>query len=195
MQQIPLRLLNFCVRISFQFNEHHQLPDSQDCMQSQNYKYLKTCTSKSSGGQWNSVRLSQICFSQTLYFLLYLLPHRVSVTCQIKKMEQPIHSTSDKYTGSPLHPKHLVEDGHSGVSSHAQNTVLNRYPAPLCCREAIVQLLISAAGCCGKNAVSQLTTAKQAPLCPLPELRAALSCYSDAFTLALSRPASTITTS
>ncbi|XP_040975110.1 uncharacterized protein LOC121232505 isoform X2 [Aquila chrysaetos chrysaetos] len=44
----------------------------------------------------------------------------VSVTCQTKKMEQPIHSTPDKYTRSPLHPEHLVEDVHSGVSSHAR---------------------------------------------------------------------------
>ncbi|XP_074691054.1 uncharacterized protein LOC141927701 [Strix aluco] len=47
---------------------------------------------------------------------------RVSVTCQIKKMKQPIHTKPDKYTRSPLHHKHLAEDVHSGVSSHAQNT-------------------------------------------------------------------------
>lgn len=30
-------------------------------------------------------------FHLILKFLLSLLPHRVSVSCQIKKMEQPIH--------------------------------------------------------------------------------------------------------
>lgn len=100
MRQIPLRLLNFSVRISFQFNEHHLLSASQGCMWSQNYKYLETQASKSGGGkvQRDSVRLSQICLSQMLYFLLYLLPYRVSVTCQIKKLEQSIGSKPDKYT-------------------------------------------------------------------------------------------------
>ena len=148
MRQIPLRLLNFCVMISFRFNKHHLLSASQDCMWSQNSKYLGTCTSTSGGGEASETLCdSQICLSQILYFLLYLLPRRVSVTCQIKKMEQPIHSKPDKYTRSPLHHERLVEDVHSGVSSRAQNTVLNRCPAPWCCSEAIVQLPISAAGC------------------------------------------------
>lgn len=92
------------------------------------------------------MRLSQISLSQILYFLLYLLPCRVSVTCQIKKLEQPIHSKPDKYARSPLRCERVVEDVHSDVSSHVQNTVFNRYQAPLCRREAIVQLPISAAG-------------------------------------------------
>ena len=60
-------------------------------------------------GQRDSARLSQICSSLILYFLLCLLPHRVSVTCQMQKLEQPIHSRPDKYPGSPVHQERLVK--------------------------------------------------------------------------------------
>lgn len=78
-----------------------------------------------------------------LNFSLDLLPYRVSVSCQIKKMEQPIH-IGELISGTHIKTPHphpqsscLLQDRHlhqfllSNLYFHAQNVAFTRFLMPL----------------------------------------------------------------
>lgn len=87
-------------------------------------------------------------FNSMLNFLLSLLPHRVSVSCQIKTMEQRIHigelisgthtknilkKKKDAHThfSCQLHSRHLHQVLHSNLYFHIQNMAVTRFLFPL----------------------------------------------------------------
>lgn len=88
-------VLRLMFTISCLFNMCHLLLVSPEYKRSENYMYLEMCISKAgwgAGNQSNPVRQIWNQVNFILIFMLSLLPHTVSVSCQIKKMEQPVHT-------------------------------------------------------------------------------------------------------